>query len=142
RVSARPGRGHVVFGLSIFAALNGALPLVGIRPILALEGAAVLAVLALTPVFRRHGAIAWRGALARAAALACLAALIAWFARGMVPPAPIFLVRAVAARGGQDHEPVDVIEGSGPAATVAQGGQIAAYTAISAAGGLRPARLH
>jgi len=141
-VSPRPWLGHALFAFSIFAALNVALPLVGIRPILALEGAAVLAVLALTPVFRRHGAIAWRGALARAAALACLAALIAWFARGMVPPAPIFLVRAVAARGVQDHEPVDVIEGSVPAATVAQWGQIAAYTAISAPGGLRQEILH
>ena len=51
-VGPRPWLGHVLLAFSIFAALNVALPLVGLRPILALEMSAVLAVVALLPAFR------------------------------------------------------------------------------------------
>ena len=41
-VHPRPWLNHALLGFSIFAALNVALPLVGVRPIMALEGSAVL----------------------------------------------------------------------------------------------------
>ena len=44
---------HAFLGFSMFAALNVALPLVGVRPFVALLGSAVLAGLALTPALRR-----------------------------------------------------------------------------------------
>jgi len=141
-VHPRPWLGHWLFGFSIFSALNVALPLVGVRPILALGASAVLAAMALTPAFRRHAAIGWGRALRQAAALAVLAALLAWNGRALVPPAPLFIARAAAARTVALLEPVDVIEGSVPAATVAGWGQLAAFTAVYAPGGLRQGIAH
>lgn len=139
----RPWLGHLLLGCSIFAALNMALPLVGVRPILALEGSAVLAVMALTPALRRHRALGWKQAHMRAAALACVAAVAVWFGRALVPPAPLFLARAVAARTVINLEPVEVIEGGRiPATTVAAWGELAAYTAVYAPGGLRQSIQH
>ncbi|MBI5627697.1 MAG: hypothetical protein HY953_02160, partial [Candidatus Rokubacteria bacterium] len=69
-VAPRPWLGHALLGFSVFAALNVALPLVSVRPIIALEGSAVLAALSLTPILRRPGAATWRQAHGRAAALA------------------------------------------------------------------------
>jgi hypothetical protein len=48
----------------------------------------------------------------------------------------------VAARAVIDLTPVDVIQGSVPAATVAGWGELAAYTAVYAPGGLRQAIQH
>jgi hypothetical protein len=135
-------RRHLLLGFSMFAALNVALPLVGVRPIVALEGSAALAGMALAPAFRRDGAVSWRAAHARAAVLACLAMALVWFARAAVPPAPLFLARAVAARAVTDLTPVDVIEASVPAATVAEWGGLAAYTPVHAPAGLHQAILH
>jgi hypothetical protein len=126
----------------IFAALNVALPLVGVRPILALEAAAVVAALALAPAFRRRGVVAWSRALPRAVALACVAAVIAWLARAGVPPAPLFIARAVAARTVEAMEPVEVVRGSVPESRVAEWGQLTAFTAIHAPGGLRQDVVH
>ncbi len=133
---------HLLLGFSIFAALNVALPLVGVRPILAVEGSAALAVMSLTPALRRRGTVSWAGAYARAAVLAGLAMVVVWYGRALVPPAPLFLARTVAARTVTDLTPVDVIQGSIPAAAVAEWGELAAYTAVYAPGGLRQAIRH
>jgi hypothetical protein len=136
-VGPRPWLGDALVGFSTFAALDVALPLVGVQPIAALALSAALAVLALAPAFRRRGAHTWRRAASRAAVFAVAAAILAWSGRSLVPPAPLFLARAVAARGVERMEPVDVIDdGSVPAATVSEWGGIAAYTAIYAPGGL------
>src|SRR5262249_45106126 len=66
-------RRHLLFGFSMFAALNVALPLVGVRPIVALTGSGALAVLSLTPALRQGGTLSWKKAYARAVILACLA---------------------------------------------------------------------
>lgn len=132
----------LLFGLSIFAALNVALPLVGVRPIGALLGSAALSGLALTPAFRRPGAVGWGAAQARGVALAVLAAMAVWIGRAAVPPAPLFLARAVAARTVIDLEPVDEVPGSVPAATVTEWGGIAAYTAVHAPAGIRQGIAH
>src|SRR5262249_60121511 len=85
---------------------------------------------------------AWRNACAWAALAACVAMVVVWFARAVVPPAPLFLARSVAARTVTDLTPVDVIQGVVPAATVAEWGGLAAYTSVYAPGGLRQAVQH
>ena len=137
-----PAVKHLFLGFSMFAALNVALPLVGIRPIVALEGSAALAALSLTPAFRRRGTVAWRRAHTTAVVLASLAVVAVWYGRALVPPAPLFLARAVAARDVVGLEPVDEVPGQIPAATVAAWGGLAAYTAIYAPAGLRQAVEH
>lgn len=141
-VGPRPWLGDALLGMSTFAALNVALPLVGLRPIVALEASAILSVLALLPSVRRLGAVPWWPAVWRTAVIAAMAALVVWFGRGLVAPAPLFMARAVAARTVEALEPVDVIHGSIPAATVAQWGELTAYTAVYAPGGLRESIAH
>jgi hypothetical protein len=137
-VHPRPWLNHVLFGFSIFAALNVALPLVGVRPILALEGGAVLAALALAPAFRREGASGWLRAHGLALTAALVALMLVWSARTLVPPAPLFLARAVVARSVANLEPVEPVEGAAlPAATVLEWGELAAYTAVYAPAGVR-----
>jgi len=141
-VAPRPWLSDALLGFSMFAALNVALPLVGVRPILALESSAMLAALALLPAVRRHGHLPWRRALARTAACVAVAALAAWFGRALVPPAPLFVARAVAARTVEHLEPVDVVGRSVSAGTIAGWGELTAYTSIYAPGGLRQEIAH
>jgi len=136
-VEPRPWLNHALLALSVFAALNVALPLLRIRPILALEGAAGLTAVAMMPVFRARGGRTWREAYTRSAALALCAMAAVWFGRVAVPPAPLFLARATMARAVWSLEPVDPIESPIAAATVASWGGLAAYTAIYAPSGLQ-----
>ena len=135
-VHPRPWRQRAFFGWSIFVALDAALGLVGMRPFRAAEISAALAALALAPALRHTGDGRWWGAVARAGALAAAAAALIWFARAFVPPAPLFLARAVAARAVVELTPIDVVPGTVPAATVADWGGLAAYTAVAAPSGL------
>ena len=131
----------LLFGFSSFAALNVSLPLVGVPPILAVEASAALSMLALVPAFRRTGA-SWREATARGVILACAALAVGWYGRALVPPAPLFLARAVAARAVTGLEPIDVIAGSIPAQTLADWGSLAAFTPVYAPSGLRQRIYH
>ena len=136
----RPRRwlNQALLAFSIFAALNVALPLLGIRPILALEGAAALTAVAMMPVFRERGAATWRHAYAMSrGARAGRDGRPSGFGRAAVPPAPLFVARATAARSVTMLEPVEPIESPIPAQTVADWGGIAAYTAVYAPAGLR-----
>jgi hypothetical protein len=92
-VHPRPWVGWVFFVVSIFAALNVALPLVGLPPFPSLVASAFLAALALTPVIRRRRAT-WRAALRTAAAIGVVAATVAALGRAAIPPAPLFMARA------------------------------------------------
>jgi Family of unknown function (DUF5924)/Protein of unknown function (DUF2914) len=142
-VHPRPWLNHALYGFSVFAALNVALPLVGTQPILALEGSAVLAALALAPAFRRQVAFGWLRAHALALAVAVLAVILVWFGRGLVPPAPLFLARAVVARGVAELEPLEPVAGRVvAAATVLEWGELAAYTAVYAPAGVRQPIAH
>ena len=142
-VHPRPWLNHALLGFSIFAALNVALPLVGVRPIMALEGSAVLAALALGPAFRRGGAATWWRAHARALGAAVVALGLVWAGRILVPPAPLFLAHAVAARGVSEMQPLEPAEdGRLSAATVLEWGEVAAYTAVYAPAGVRQAIGH
>ncbi|HEY7204724.1 MAG TPA: DUF2914 domain-containing protein, partial [Methylomirabilota bacterium] len=80
-------------------------------------------------------------------ALAVTAALVAvfliWFARGLVPPAPLFLARAAVARDVVDLEPVEPAEGGVlSSSTALEWGQLAAYTAVYAPAGVRQVIRH
>jgi hypothetical protein len=142
-VAPRPWLNHALLGFSVFAALNVALPLVGVQPILALEASAVMAALALAPAFRREGLSGWVRAHALALVAAALALVLVWFARGLVPPAPLVLARAVAARGVAELEPVEPVHGGVvSAATVLEWGELAAYTAVYAPAGVRQPITH
>ena len=142
-VHPRPWLSHALLALSFFAALNVALPLVGTRPILALEGSAVLSALALAPAFRRQGQIGWIRAHAMALAAAFAALVLVWAARGLVPPAPLFLAHTVVARSVANLEPVEPAEhGVLSSATVLEWGDLAAYTAVYAPAGVQQVISH
>jgi uncharacterized protein DUF5924/DUF2914 family protein len=142
-VQPRRWLNHALLGFSIFAALNVALPLVGVQPIVALEGSAVLSALALAPAFRREGRIGWIRAHAMAVVAAFVALFLIWFARGLVPPAPLFLARSVVARDVADLEPVDPADGHVlSSSTVLEWGQLAAYTSVYAPAGVRQTIRH
>jgi hypothetical protein len=142
-VHPRPWLNHALLGFSVFAALNVALPLVGVQPILALMGSALLSALALAPAFRRQVAFGWLRAHVHAVAAAVLALALVWAGRALVPPAPLFLARAVAARGVTELEPLEPVEGGVVAATtVLEWGQLAAYTAVYAPAGVRQPIAH
>jgi uncharacterized membrane protein YvlD (DUF360 family) len=144
RVLVRPWRWieRGVFAFSIFAALNVALPLVGVRPIAALLTSAGLSGVALAPALRRRGAVTWRRAFALATGLAAVAITAVWLGRAAVPPAPMFLARAVVARDVSDLEPVEPVRGALSAAALAAWGGVIAYTAVHAPAGLRQAIEH
>jgi hypothetical protein len=141
-VKPHPWFQHAIFGFSVFAALNVALPLVGVQPFFGLEGSAALAAMALTPAFRRPGHVSWTRAGAHAALLALLLIIAAWCGRALVPPAPLFVARSTAARTVGGLEPVDVIGASTPVSTVAEWGSLAAYTAVYAPSGLHQPIAH
>lgn len=126
--------GHVLFAVSFFAALNVALPLVGVRPIWALEASAVLSALALTPGLRRSGG-SWKGAWIRSGCYAVLAAVVLWYLRAGIPPAPLHLARATAARTVIGLEPMERFT-SVSAARLREWGGALAYTAVYAPAGL------
>lgn len=134
-VHPRPWVGYLFFMASSFAALNVALPLVGVSPIAALLTSAWAAVLALTPALRRAWEASWTTAL-QVTALAAIGAVgLAAAARSLVPPAPLALAAATLARGVADTEPLDPIEGPLRVADLERG--IVAYTAVYAPADLR-----
>jgi uncharacterized protein DUF5924/DUF2914 family protein len=156
-VHPRPWLGLVFFVISIFAALNVALPLVGVPPHPALLLSAWAATLALTPVVHREARRAsperlghlglsrasvrsWTSALALTSMLGLGSAAVAHFVRALVPPAPLALTRATIARGVDQWEPVDPLPGVVSTGDLAGG--LVAYTAISAPAGLRQPIAH
>ena len=80
--------------VSTFAALNLALPLVGVPPFAALMLAAWAAVAALAPSAARVTRWPWPRALAATVVAGVAMALLVGYGRELVPPAPLFLARA------------------------------------------------
>lgn len=132
---------HALLAFSMFAALNVALPLVGVRPFWATEGSAVLCALALAPALRRAGG-SQAGAWARASVFAGVAVILLLAVRSWIPPAPLHLARATLARDVSGLEPVGVVESPVSAADLQAFGGLVAYTAIYAPAGLREAIAH
>jgi hypothetical protein len=134
-VHPRPWAGYVFFLVSLFGALNLALPLIGVPPVAALGVAAWVSVVALTPAVCRARAWSWRRGLVATALIGMLAASAALAGRAAIPPAPLFLAES---RLGWNFPPADSVEPRSPiqADTLLQNGLIA-YTAIYAPAGLK-----
>jgi hypothetical protein len=135
-VDPRPWARYAFFLVTVFAALNLALPLVQVPPAAAVQASATLAVLALTPAIRRAGRWPWSRALAVSAGLAATTGLLAVAGRAWIPPTPLFLAHAALAW----HE--GTVESLEPdPATIAvsdlRARGLVAYTAIYAPAGLR-----
>jgi hypothetical protein len=133
---------HAVLFLSLFAALNIALPLVGIPPVLALLGSGGLSAVALTPSFRRRGIVSWNGAWLCAGVFAALVVTALWWLSAAIPPAPLHLARATLARSVKNLEPVDPVSHAVSVTDLRQSGGLVAYTAVYAPAGLRQPIAH
>jgi hypothetical protein len=140
-VHPRPWLGYVFFVVSIFAALNVALPLVGLAPIVALMASAFVASLAITPVVRRAGGRTWRAALRVTVALGVVAAALAAVGRAWIPPAPLFMARAALVWDLPDLDAIEALPTTLSVADVKERGLVA-YTAIYAPAGLRQSVSH
>ena len=140
-VRPRQWLNHALLAFSMFAALNVALPLVGVPPFWAIEGSAVLCALALAPALRRTGG-SQTGAWVRACVFAGVAVLLLLPFRSWIPPAPLHLARATLARDVSGLEPVGPVESPISAADLQAFGGLVAYTAIRAPAGLRQAIAH
>jgi hypothetical protein len=139
-VHPRPWLGLVFFVVSIFAALNVALPLLGVRPDVGLLLAAWLSTVALAPVVARELDLPWVVALAALALVGVGTAGIAHAARAAVPPAPLALASATLARDVRDNRPVMPLDGPVNPTDLASG--LVAYTAVYAPAGLRQPIAH
>jgi hypothetical protein len=142
-VHPRPWLRIALLGLAVFAGLNVCLALLGAPAIVAAIGAAGLAGLALAPALRRReSAEGWIAGASRAAIIAAAGMMLVWRLPILIPPAPMFIARAGAARDVVDNEPRDVIDPAIDAATVTQWGTLAAYSAIYAPAGMQQAVEH
>jgi hypothetical protein len=65
-----------------------------------------------------------------------------WLDPVWVPPAPLFMARAVIARDVVNLEPVDAVDRVVTSATILRWGSLAAYTAVYAPAGLRQSIEH
>jgi len=115
-VHPRPWLGYILLAVSIFAALNVALPLVGLPPYVSLLASAFAASVAVTPVVRRASGRTWRAA---------------W-----IPPAPLFMARAAIMWDVIDLDNIEALPPTINAGEVKERGLVA-YTAIYAPAGLR-----
>jgi len=140
-VHPRPWMGALFFLVSTFAALNVALPLVGVPPFFGLLLSAWLAVIALAPALRRATGSRWTTALALAGLAALAATGLAGVGRSLIPPAPLALVRATLAHSVAGVEPVDPL-GSAIGAAELQARGLVAYTAVLAPAGLKQPIAH
>jgi hypothetical protein len=93
-VHPRPWLASVFFVISIFAALNVALPLLGVRPYVALLLSAFASVIAVTPAVRGALAGSWGTAVTITSVGGVVFAAIVGVACIAIPPAPLFVARA------------------------------------------------
>jgi len=140
-VHPRPWLGYVFFAVSIFAALNVALPLVGVPPIGALMVSAFAASIAVTPVVRRASGRSWQAALRVTVALGLVATTVAAVGRAWIPPAPLFMARAAILWDVIDLDAIEPLPSTINATEVKERGLVA-YTAIYAPAGLRQSVSH
>jgi hypothetical protein len=134
-VHPRPRLGRAFFAFALFAALNVALPLVGVSPAAAVPASAALAVLGLAPAYVGGGASVGRAA-ARLVPLAALAVAGARIALPLIPPAPVHLVRPTMARAVVDLAPLDPVTRL-TAEQLRGWGGLVAFTPVAAPAGLR-----
>jgi hypothetical protein len=140
-VHPRPWLGAFFFVVSIFAALNVALPLLGVRPYIGLLLSAWAAVMAVTPAIRRAFDLAWRSAVVTTAAVGVVAALIAGVTCVAIPPAPLFVARADLQWNVGSLESIEPIVQAIPVGELRERG-LTAFTAIYAPAGLHQPVAH
>ncbi len=134
-----PAITDVFFVVSLLAALNVALPLVGVPPFWALPLSAWTAVVGVAPALRRSRRWPWRWALGATAATGLGVAILTLVGRVWIPPAPLFLARATLARDVVGGEPVSPL---GPTLGVDDLRGLVAFTAVYAPAGLRQPIAH
>ena len=140
-VHPRPWLGALFFVISIFAALNVAMPLLGVRPYVALLLSAWAAVVAVTPAVRRAFDTSWRAAFAGASMGGVVAALFAGVVCAAIPPAPLFVARADLQWNVGTLESIEPVIDAIPVDELRQRG-LTAYTAIYAPAGLHQPVAH
>jgi hypothetical protein len=138
-VDRLPALVDVFFFVAMFAALNVALPLVGVPPMRALLLSAWIGTVALAPALRRARRWPWRRALGATAVGGVAVALLAFALAPWIPPAPLFVARATLARTVVDAEPVERL-GRTLAPPDLRG--LVAFTAVYAPAGLRQPIAH
>jgi uncharacterized membrane protein YvlD (DUF360 family) len=139
-VAPRPAAQHGLLAFAMFAALQVALGLVGMRPFWATEWSAALCALGMVPAWRQRAG--WPGAALRATVFAGVAVVLLVPLRAAIPPAPLHLARGLIARDVRDLEPVDPAPGSISLGQLRSWGGLVAYTAIYAPAGLREPVTH
>jgi len=135
-VHPRPWFSYVFFLVSMFGALNLALPLIGVPPFWALLIAAWLAVVALTPSVCRARGWRWSSGLIVTALVGLVVAGAAGLRPIVIPPAPLFLASKTLGWTVGTIDSLEPIAGAIRAADLKQRGLVA-YTAIYAPAGLR-----
>jgi hypothetical protein len=140
-VQPRPWLGTLFFVISIFAALNVALPLLGIRPFVAVLLSAWAAVVAVTPAVRRALAWPWPSALLATMTVGIVAAALTGVGCRWIPPAPLFVARADLRWNVGTIDSLEPVTGAIPAEELHRRG-LAAFTAIYAPAGLRQPVAH
>ena len=134
-VHPRPWFGYVFFLVSMFGALNLALPLVGVPPFLALVTAAWLAVVLLTPAVCRARRWRWSTGFAVTSLVGLVVAGAAGLRPVVVPPAPLFIASKALGWTVGAIDSLEPIAGVIRADELQQRGLVA-YTAIYAPAGL------
>ena len=140
-VHPRPWLGAVFFVVSLFAALNVALPLLGVRPYVALMLSAWSAVVACTPAVRRATLWPWSSSAGATVSLGLLAAGLVSVSCFVIPPAPLFVARARLTWTVATIESLEPVTGAIRANDLRERG-LTAYTAIYAPAGLRQPVAH
>ena len=140
-VHPRPWLASVLFVVSIFAALNVALPLLGVRPYVALLLSAWASVVAITPAVRGALAGSWASAVIATSVGGVAAAALVGVGCVAIPPAPLFVARA------DLQWNVGTVDSLEPAAHAIRVDDLrkrglTAYTAIYAPAGLRQPVAH
>jgi hypothetical protein len=135
-VRPRPWLGYALLFVSVFGALNVALPLVGVAPFAALLASAWVAVVALTPAVCRARGWRWVTGLAVTAIAGLAAAGAAGLGCAVIPPAPMFLARGVLAWNVATLDSLEPVPDAVRVTDLHQRGLVA-HTAIYAPAGLR-----
>jgi len=140
-VHPRPWLGGAFFVVSIFAALNVALPLLGVRPYVALLLSAWTSVVAATPAVRRALGWSWSSAATATAVAGVLAAVVVGVGCIAIPPAPLFVARADIRWNVGTIDSLEPAVNAIPVDALRQRG-LTAFTAIYAPAGLRQPVAH
>jgi hypothetical protein len=140
-VHPRPWAGYLFFLVTMFGALNLALPLIGVPPHVALLAAAWTGVMAMTPVACRAWGWSWRRGLELMAVFGVGVAALVYALRPAIPPVPLFVARAAIAWNVGGLDSLEPAVGPIRADELRERGLVA-YTAIVAPAGLRQAVQH